>query len=118
MPRQSADNAPMKRIHIALAVSKLDDAIEDTRHRLGVAPCVVVPDTYALFRTESANISLTENAKEAGQLRHLGIEDPEAATFTAEPGPDGLIWERFTAEHQAHEINAYWPQANYTPKEP
>lgn len=78
MPRQSADNAPMKRIHIALAVSKLDDAIEDTRHRLGVAPCVVVPDTYALFRTESANISLTENAKEAGQLRHLGIEDPEA----------------------------------------
>ena len=107
----------VKRIHVALAVSKLDDAIADTRNRLGVEPCVVVPDTYALFRTASANISLTENAKEAGQLRHLGIEDPEAVGFTAEPGPDGLVWERFTSEQQANEINTYWPQVNYTPEE-
>ena len=105
----------MKRIHVALAVSNLDDSIADTRHRLGVEPCVVVPDTYALFRTDSVNLSLTENAEQAGQLRHLGIEDSEATAFTAESGPDGLVWERFTAEQQADEINTYWSQANYTP---
>ena len=105
----------MKRIHVALAVSSLDDAVADTRHRLGVEPCVVVPDTYALFRTASVNLSLTVNAERAGQLRHLGVEDPQAEAFAAEPGPDGLVWERFTAEQQADEINTCWPQANYTP---
>ena len=106
----------MKRIHVALAVSSLDDAVADTRHRLGVEPCVVVPDTYALFRTASVNLSLTVNAELAGQLRHLGVEDPEADSFAAEPGPDGFVWERFTAEQQADEINTYWPQANYAPE--
>ena len=106
----------MKRIHVALAVSNLADAIADTRHRLGAEPCVVVPGTYALFRTASVNLSLTENAEQAGQLRHLGVEDPEAAAFAAEAGPDGLVWERFTAEQQAEEINTCWPQANYTPE--
>ena len=106
----------MKRIHVALAVSNLADAIADTRHRLGVGPCVMVPDTYALFRTASVNLSLTVNAEQAGRLRHLGVEDPEAEAFAAEPGPDGLVWERFTAEQQADEINTYWPQANYTPE--
>lgn len=107
----------MKRIHVALAVGNLDDAIADTRRRLGVEPCVVVPGTYALFRTASANLSLTESAEQAGQLRHLGIEDPEAPAFTAEPGPDGLVWERFTAEQQADEINTHWPEVNYTPED-
>ena len=107
----------MKRIHVALAVSNLDDAIADTRHRLGVEPCVVVPDTYALFRTASVNLSLTEDASKAGRLRHLGIEDPDASAFTSEPGPDGFVWERFTAEQQADEINTFWPQASYTPEE-
>ena len=106
----------MKRIHVALAVSNLDDAVADTRHRLGVEPCVVVPDTYALFRTASVNLSLTVNAEQAGRLRHLGVEDPEAEAFAAEPGPDGLVWERFTAEQQADEINALWPGSSYTPE--
>ena len=105
----------MKRIHVALAVGKLDDAIADTRDRLGVEPCVVVPGTYALFRTPSVNLSLTENAEQAGRLRHLGVEDPEAPTFSSNPAPDGFVWERFTAEQQADEINTYWPEANYTP---
>ena len=106
----------MKRIHVALAVSNLDDAVADTRHRLGVEPCVVVPDTYALFRTASVNLSLTVNAEQAGRLRHLGVEDPEAEAFAAEPGPDGLVWERFTAEQQADEINTHWPGSSYTPE--
>ena len=106
----------MKRIHVALAVSKLDDAIADTRARLGVEPCVVVPGTYALFRTASVNLSLTENAEQAGRLRHLGVEDPEAPTFSSNPAPDGFVWERFTAEQQADEINTWWPEANYTPE--
>ena len=106
----------MKRIHVALAVSKLDDAIADTRDRLGVEPCVIVPGTYALFRTVSVNLSLTEDAEQAGRLRHLGIEDAEAPTFSSDPGPDGLVWERFTAEQQADEINTYWPEASYTPE--
>ena len=104
----------MKRIHVALAVSKLDDAIADIRDRLGAEPCVVVPGTYALFRTASVNLSLTQNAEQAGRLRHLGVEDPEAPAFASDPGPDGFVWERFTAEQQADEINAYWPEANYT----
>ena len=106
----------MKRIHVALAVSRLDDAIADTRDRLGVEPCVVVPGTYALFRTASVNLSLTENSEQAGRLRHLGVEDPEAPAFSSDPGPDGLVWERFTAEQQADEINTYWPEASYTPE--
>lgn len=105
----------MRRIHISLAISDLDDAITDIRSRLGVAPCVVVPDAYALFRTTSVNLSLTVNTEQAGLLRHLGIEDPKAKAFVTESGPDGFIWERFTAEQQADEINACWPQANYTP---
>ena len=75
------------------------------------------PAPTRLFRTACANLSLTEDAKQAGQLRHLGIEDPEAPTFTAEPGPDGLVWERFTTDQQADEINTHWPEANYTPED-
>ena len=54
-------------------------------------------------------------AGEAGSLRHLGWEDLTAPEFTQDTDVNGMVWERFTAQHQADEINAIWPEANYQP---
>ncbi|MDD9982266.1 MAG: hypothetical protein OXU81_13055 [Gammaproteobacteria bacterium] len=107
----------MKRMHVALAVSDLTKAIADYEERMGHAPCVVVPETYALFRNSYVNLSLTQASAQAGMLRHLGIEDDTAPTFSAEADIDGIVWERFSARQQADEIKKYWPQVVYDPGE-
>jgi hypothetical protein len=50
-----------------------------------------------------------------GSLRHLGWEDPTASEFIQDTDVNGIVWERFTAQHQADEINEIWPEANYLP---
>lgn len=101
------------RFHIALSASDIDAAVADYRMRLGTEPAVLVPGAYALFRTRELNVSLRcDPAVPSGQLRHLGWEDATAGAFTSERDALGIVWERFSIEGQAAEIEAAWPEAN------
>ncbi len=98
------------RFHIALSASDIETAVDDYRNRLGVEPVVTVGGTYALFRTRELNLSIRkDDAVPPGHLRHLGWEDPNAGTFSSEQDSLGIVWERFSAEAQASEIQAAWP---------
>ena len=103
----------MKRLHIALAVENLERSIEDYTHRLGRAPVAVSKGQYALWRTPEVNLSISEKPEEAGQLRHLGFEDPSALAMTVDYDLDGFMWERFTVEQQQGEIVKHYPDTEY-----
>ena len=79
----------MRRIHIALAVDDLEASVLDHSRRLGAEPVAVV-------------------AGGGERLRHLGFEDDDAATMTASTDVNGLVWEHFSAEQQAGEIEAVY----------
>ncbi len=104
----------MKKFHIALSVSDLDASIKDYSQRLGLQPTLVVENHYALWRTDCLNVSLRVDSNQVpGNLRHLGWEDSTAEAFSHEEDVNGVVWERFTAQQQAEEINELWPQADY-----
>jgi hypothetical protein len=107
----------MKKLHIAISTNLLEETVADYSQRLGQQPCSWIPNEYALWRTESLNISVRQavNGK-PGELRHLGWEDATATAFSQDTDVNGIDWERFTAQQQADEINALWPQAKYQPK--
>ncbi len=107
----------MKKFHIALGVPDVEASIQDYRQRLGCGPDLLIPGEYALWRTEALNLSIRKVvAAEAGTVRHLGWEDPSASGFSAERDVNGILWERFTADQQAAEIQQTWPSASYQPK--
>jgi hypothetical protein len=99
-----------KKFHIALGVKNIEDSIEDYTKRLNCKPAVIVPDTYALFKTETLNISIRKS--ESVGLRHLGWEDPEATDFSEDIDVNGIPWERFASPHQIEEITSIWPHAH------
>ena len=103
----------MKKIHIALAVKNLESSINEYSRRLGSRPVVIVEGQYALWRTTEVNLSISEKPDQAGQLRHLGFEDPEATEMSTEYDINGLMWEQFTAIQQRDEILQHYPQADY-----
>ncbi|MFZ2542012.1 MAG: hypothetical protein WAW75_09620 [Gallionella sp.] len=105
----------MRTLHLALAVSNIEQTVTDYSARLGVLPVVVVPGEYALWRTETLNLSIRKTSEPAEFMRHLGWEDTEATEFSTETDCNGIIWEKFAASHQAQEINEIWPSANYQP---
>jgi hypothetical protein len=106
----------MKKLHIAISTDKIEETIEDYSRRLGALPCSSVPGEYALWRTESLNVSVRQDSDcAAGSLRHLGWEDPTATEFTQDMDVNGIVWEQFAAQHQADEINSIWPEAEYKP---
>lgn len=95
----------MKKIHIAIGTSNIEASVEDYSARFGRSPEVVIPGQYALWRTECVNFSVRKvSSPESGQLRHLGWEDAACQTFTAETDVNGIVWEHFSAELQAKEI--------------
>ena len=107
----------MKKLHIAISTNKIEETIKDYSARLEAEPCAVVSGEYALWRTETLNLSIRQDPKcTSGELRHLGWEDPTASGFSEETDVNGIVWEKFTAHQQADEINEFWPQANYEPK--
>ena len=107
----------MKKLHIAISTNKIEETIKDYSARLEAEPCSVVSGEYALWRTETLNLSIRQDSKCAsGELRHLGWEDSKASEFSEETDVNGIVWEKFTAQQQANEINELWPQANYEPK--
>ncbi|NEP18566.1 MAG: hypothetical protein F6J97_16965 [Leptolyngbya sp. SIO4C1] len=108
----------MKKLHIAISTDRIEETISDYSARLGVEPCSLVPGEYALWRTETLNISIRcDRSCAPGSLRHLGWEDSTATEFTCDTDVNGIVWEQFSAEQQADEINELWPAANYQPFE-
>ena len=106
----------MKKLHIAIATDDISGTVQDYSHRLSAQPCVWVDGEYALWRTDTLNVSVRKDLSiQKGTVRHLGWEDPTAAEFTAAADINGLMWERFTADQQAEEINELWPDTNYRP---
>jgi hypothetical protein len=101
------------KFHIALGVVDMAASVPEYSRRLGCEPQIVVPNEYALWRTATLNFSIRRVlAGEAGVLRHLGWEDPEAGVFSTETDVNGVLWERFAPEHQRDEILTIWPAAN------
>jgi hypothetical protein len=45
----------------------------------------------------------------------LGWEDPEALEFTSTTDVNDIVWEHFSAEQQAEEIEKTWPGTGYMP---
>ena len=106
----------MKKLHIAIATNKIEETIKDYSVRLGMEPCSFVANEYALWRTDSLNISARQDSScKPGELRHLGWEDPSASEFSQDTDINGIVWERFNAQQQADEINELWPEANFSP---
>ena len=107
----------MKKFHIAIATNSIEKTIKDYSTRLGMEPCSFVVNEYALWRTESLNFSVRQDPNcKPGELRHLGWEDPTASEFSQSTDVNGVVWERFTAQQQADEINEIWPEANFSPE--
>jgi hypothetical protein len=106
----------MSKLHLALSVASIERTVSDYSERFGKQPDVVIPGTYALWRTEHLNVSVrTVESGQVGQLRHLGWEVDDAPVFTSDTDCNGIVWERFTAEQQAAEINEAWPEAACVP---
>jgi hypothetical protein len=106
----------MKKLHLAISTNKIEETISDYSIRLGEEPCSFIPNEYALWRTDSLNVSIRQDPScKSGELRHLGWEDASATEFSQESDVNGIVWERFNAQQQADEINELWPEANYHP---
>ncbi len=106
----------MKKLHLAISTNNIQETIKDYTKRLAAAPCLSVKDEYALWRTESLNISIRQDSEcPTGSLRHLGWEDSSVDEFTHDTDVNGIIWESFNAQNQADEINQIWSSANYKP---
>ncbi|MGH1540002.1 MAG: hypothetical protein ACRBHB_06250 [Arenicella sp.] len=106
----------MKKLHLAISTDDIASTVKDYTDRMGCKPCFVVPEQYALWRTESINLSVrNDQSCKPGQLRHLGWEDDNATAFTADKDVNGVLWECFNAQHQAEEIEQAWPGTAYKP---
>jgi hypothetical protein len=88
-------------------VCDVDRCVVDYTLRLGCPPAFHAAGEYALWRADEVNLSIRR--AEAPGLRHLGWEDPSAAAFSTDTDVNGMVWERFAAEHQAAEIRQIWP---------
>ncbi|MEB3353440.1 MAG: hypothetical protein VKM34_04300, partial [Cyanobacteriota bacterium] len=90
-----------RRLHLAGGMADLAASIADYSARLGMEPECLVPGVYALWRTEELNLSIRMvSTAAAGQLRHLGWEDPEAAAMETSLDVNGILWERFSGTAQ------------------
>ncbi len=101
-----------RRLHLALGVADIEASIADYSSRLGLEPDCIVPGIYALWRTAALNVSIrVVPVGEAGQLRHLGWEEPDATAMETSVDVNGILWERFSCSVQRQEIEALWGTA-------
>lgn len=106
----------MRRLHVAIGTTDIEASVQDYSARFGCAPEVVIPNQYALWRTDTLNFSIRKvPGEEAGSLRHLGWEDPSCEAFSTETDVNCIVWESFSKEQQAAEIGAAWPGAASDP---
>ncbi|WP_319420577.1 VOC family protein [Pleurocapsa sp. FMAR1] len=107
----------MKKLHLAISTNDIKATIKDYSKRLSAKPCLVISGEYALWRTETLNVSIRQDSScQPGELRHLGWEDSTALSMSVETDVNGIVWENFTASQQAEEINEIWSKANYQPE--
>lgn len=99
----------MRRFHIAIGVQDIEASVQEYSQRLAAKPELIIPDEYALWRTDSLNFSIRKVEGEIGKIRHLGWEDETASEFSKECDINGIIWEHFAAQHQDQEIQQIWP---------
>ena len=106
----------VQKLHLAISTANIEKTVADYSNRLQTKPCLVIAGEYALWRTVSLNVSVRRDASgKSGELRHLGWEDPSAMAFDLDVDVNGIVWERFTAQQQADEINELWPDVDYQP---
>ncbi len=99
-----------RKFHVALGVHDIEESIKEYSQRLGQAPKVVIPHEYALWRTDTLNVSVRKISKEQpGGLRHLGWEQDDMQSFRTEIDCNQIPWEYFTADQQSQEIARTWP---------
>jgi hypothetical protein len=104
----------VNKLHISIATHNNKETIKDYTIRLGIEPCLFVLNEYALWRTESLNVSVRqESTCKVGELSHLGWKDSSAEAFSQNTDVNCIVWVRFTAKQQADEI---WPEANFIPE--
>lgn len=102
----------MNRLHLAIGVKNITDSIQGYSKRFDCKPVVVIENEYALFRTESLNVSIRKVDDDKLGLRHLGWEDENYNGFTEETDCNGFTWEHFRKEDQIKEILGVWPEAS------
>jgi catechol 2,3-dioxygenase-like lactoylglutathione lyase family enzyme len=104
----------MKKLHLAIATNDIAKTVQDYSQKLGCEPVLIIPNEYALWRNDYLNISIRQDSScKPGELRHMGWEDPQAKEFTTSTDVNGILWESFSAEHQAEEIEEAWPGTGY-----
>ena len=107
----------MKKLHLAISTNDVAATVEDYTQRLSSPPCLVIQEEYALWRTDTLNLSVRQDSNcTPGQIRHLGWENENASSFSQSTDVNGIVWENFTALQQAAEINEIWTEANYQPE--
>ena len=107
----------MKKLHLAISTQDIEATVKDYSIRLDSEPYLVIPGKYALWRTNALNISVRHyDSIEPGKLRHLGWEDANALSMSAETDVNGIVWENFTAQQQADEIKEIWSSVEYEPE--
>lgn len=103
-----------KKLHLALSVGDIGQSVADYSRRLGWDPVLVIPGEYALWRTDTLNLSIrVVKDSPPGILRHLGWENDQVAEFTSEVDCNGLMWEEFSSQQQMIEIRELWPDAGF-----
>ena len=102
----------MKRLHLAIGVKNITDSIQDYSKRFDCKPVVVIENEYALFRTDTLNVSIRKVDDNKLGLRHLGWEDEHYNGFTEGIDCNGFTWEHFRKEDQIKEILDVWPEAS------
>ncbi|MBT5954443.1 hypothetical protein HOG98_06955 [bacterium] len=98
----------MRKFHIAIGVKDIEKSIEDYSIRLRTKPTIHVEGEYALFRTDSLNMSIRKVDRVKTGVRHIGWEDGSAIGFSEEKDCNGIIWELFNKEAQEDEISRLW----------
>lgn len=99
-----------KKFHLALGVEDMSLSIQEYTKRLGQSPQIVIPGEYALWRTDTLNVSIRKvPSSEAGHLRHLGWELEDSPSFSSDIDCNHIPWEYFSATQQEAEIKKSWP---------
>jgi len=101
----------MKRFHIAIGVEDIEASIKDYTKKLGASPVLVIKESYALFRTDTLNVSIRKVEASQQGVRHFGWESDDYEAFTTETDVNGILWEFFPQQAQIDEIKDVWPDA-------
>ncbi len=93
-----------KKFHISIAVADFTKSVTDYNKRIGQEAEMVVPNKYALWRTEQVNFTIVYNPHLSGQVRHLGFEETQVNFILEDKDCNGITWQKFSHKNQLEEI--------------